>query len=167
MTQLDTDVTTDIVKDVNRRFVTGVTVITTQVDDTPKGLAVNAFTSVSLEPPTIMVCVQKTSNTHDSLFRSSHLAVNILSVEQGAVAATFASKSTDKFAEIEWTPGPHGSPLLANSSAVMEVEIRERLQANTHTVFVCRVRHADVTDIAPMVYSAGKFFDGGALSPLA
>jgi flavin reductase (DIM6/NTAB) family NADH-FMN oxidoreductase RutF len=48
----------------------------------------------------------------------------------------------------------------------MEVEIRERLQASTHTVFICRVLHASVTDRDPMVYSAGKFFDGGALPPL-
>ena len=48
----------------------------------------------------------------------------------------------------------------------MEVEIRERLQASTHTVFVCRVVHATVSDRPAMVYSAGKFFDGGALSPL-
>lgn len=156
----------ELVKAVNRRFVTGVTVITTLDGDTPRGLAVNAFTSVSLDPPTIMVCVQRTSNTHDSLFRASHLAVNILSVEQGSVAATFASKSTDKFAHLDWSAGPHGSPLLARSSAVMEVEIRERLHAGTHTIFVCRVQYADVTDIAPMVYSAGAFYDGGALETL-
>lgn len=62
--------------------------------------------------------------------------------------------------------GPFGSPLIARSSARMEVQIRERLRAGTHTVFICRVVPAAVTDRHPMVYSAGKFLDGGALTAL-
>lgn len=157
----------DLMKQVNRQFVTGVTVVTTMDDETPRGLAVNAFSSISLEPPTVMVCVQRTSSTHDCLFRARHLAINILSTDQMDVVSTFAGKAADKFADIAWSPAPYGSPLIAGSSAQMEVEIRERLQASTHTVFVGRVVHAEVTEAAPMVYSAGQFFDGGALPPLA
>lgn len=157
----------DLMKQVNRQFVTGVTVVTTMDDYVPRGLAVNAFSSISLEPPTVMVCIQRTSSTHDVLFSATHLAINILSTDQMDVVNTFAGKSADKFAGLAWTPGPHGSPLIDGSSAQMEVEIRERLQASTHTVFVGRVVHAAATDAAPMVYSAGRFFDGGALPPLA
>ena len=57
--------------------------------------------------------------------------------------------------------------MIDRSSAQMEVEIRERLQASTHTVFICRVVDAARQDRHPMVYSAGRFFDGGALTPLA
>jgi flavin reductase (DIM6/NTAB) family NADH-FMN oxidoreductase RutF len=157
----------DLMKQVNRQFVTGVTVVTTMDGDTPRGLAVNAFSSISLEPPTVMVCVQHTSSTHDALFRASHLAINILSVEQLDVVSTFATKAADKFAALDWEPGPHGgAPLLPGSSAQMEVEIRERLRASTHSVFICRVVHAAVTDNAPMIYSAGKFFDSTELRPL-
>ncbi|MFC9128233.1 flavin reductase family protein [Streptomyces sp. NPDC057099] len=116
--------------------------------------------------PCVMVCVQRTSSTHDCLFRANHLAINILSTDQLDVVATFATKARDKFADVEWESGPFGSPLIARSSAQMEVEIRERLQASTHTVFICRVVHAAVAERPPMVYSAGKFFDGGALAPL-
>jgi len=157
----------DLMKQVNRQFVTGVTVVTAMDDDAPRGLAVNAFSSISLDPATVMVCVQRTSSTHDCLFRARHLAINILSTDQLDVVTRFASKSDDKFAGLEWAPGPFGSPLLERSSAQMEVEIRERLQASTHTVFVCRVVHASCSDRPPMVYSAGQFFDGGALAPLA
>ncbi|MBY8857145.1 flavin reductase family protein [Nocardia sp. CA2R105] len=156
----------DLMKQVNRKFVTGVTVITAIDGDTPKGLAVNAFASISLTPPTVMVCVQRTSNTHDCLFRADHLAINILSAAQGPVAATFAGKSDDKFRDLAWRPGPFGSPLIDQSSARMETEIRERLQTRTHTVFICRVVHAEVGEQAPMVYSSGGFYDGGALTPL-
>lgn len=156
----------DLMKQVNRQFVTGVTVVTAMDEDKPRGLAVNAFSSISLDPPTVMVCVQRTSSTHDCLFRAGHLAINILSTDQVDVVNRFAAKSDDKFAGLDWEPGPFGSPLIGRSSAQMEVEIRERLQALTHTVFICRVLHATVTDHTPMVYSAGRFFDGGALTPL-
>ena len=156
----------DLMKKVNTQFVTGVTVVTTMDGDTPRGLAVNAFSSISLDPATVMVSVQRTSSTHDSLFRAGHLAINILSTDQLDVVNTFAGKSGDKFKDLDWEAGPSGSPLIARSSAQMEVEIRERLQASTHTVFICRVVHAAASENAPMVYSAGKFFDGGALAPL-
>ena len=86
----------DLMKQVNRQFVTGVTVVTTMDNDTPRGLAVNAFSSISLEPPTVMVCVQQTSSTHECLFRAQHLAINIMSVEQMDVVSTFATKAADK-----------------------------------------------------------------------
>lgn len=157
----------DLLKQVNRRFVTGVTLVTVMDGDQPKGLAVNAFANISLDPPTVMVCVQRTSSTHDCLFRATHMAINIASVEQMDVMGKFASKGVDKFAGTDWTPGVHGAPVLARSSAHMEVEIRERLQASTHTVFICRVVDAAVAEAAPVVYSAGKFFDSDGLEPLA
>lgn len=166
MTTTPTQPDPDLLKQVNRQFVTGVTVVTTVHDGTPRGLAVNAFSSISLAPPTVLVCVQKTSSTYDSLFASGHLAINILSADQLDVASTFASKATDKFASAEWSPGVHGCPVISGSSAFLEVEIRERLQASTHTIFICRVVDAGVSDRAPMIYSAGKFFDGAELVPI-
>lgn len=156
----------DVMKRVNRQFITGVTVVTAMDGDTPRGLAVNAFASISLSPPTVMVAVQHTSSTHDCLYSAGHLAINILSTDQLDVVGTFATKATDKFAGLDWRPGPFGSPLIERSAAVLEVEIRERLHASTHTVFIGRVLHADTSERDPMVYSAGKFFDGGALTAL-
>ena len=164
VTQVQPDL--DVMKRVNRQFVTGVTVVTAMDDGTPRGLAVNAFASISLDPATVMVAVQHTSSTHDCLFRADHLAINILSTDQLDVVKRFAVKSDDKFAGLDWDAGPFGSPLIARSSAVMEVQIRERLRASTHTVFMCRVVHAEVSNRHPMVYSAGKFFDGGTLTDL-
>ena len=164
VTQVQPDL--DVMKRVNRQFVTGVTVVTAVDDGTPRGLAVNAFASISLDPATVMVAVQHTSSTHDCLFRADHLAINILSTDQLDVVKRFAVKSDDKFAGLDWDAGPFGSPLIARSAAVMEVQIRERLRASTHTVFMCRVVHAEVSNRHPMVYSAGKFFDGGTLTDL-
>jgi flavin reductase (DIM6/NTAB) family NADH-FMN oxidoreductase RutF len=156
----------NLLKQVNRQFVSGVTVVTAMDGQTPRGLAVNAFSSISLDPPTVMVAVQRTSSTHDCLYRATHLAINILSTDQLDVVNKFATKADDKFAGLDWVPGPFGSPLIERSGAQMEVEIRDRLQASTHTLFVCRVVHATVSDRHAMVYTAGRFFDGGALTPL-
>ena len=157
----------ELMKGFNRQFVTGVTVVSTMDGDQARGLAVNAYCSISLDPPLIMVCIQRTSSTWPALFRATHLGVNVLGRDQHDVVSVFSSKDPDKFARIDWRPGPHGSPLVAGSAAMLEAEIQERFQAKTHTIFVCRVRHAEVDEGEPMVYKAGRFFDGGALTELA
>ncbi|TDL38827.1 flavin reductase [Arthrobacter nitrophenolicus] len=164
---LSGDLPLDIMKGFNRQFITGVTVVTT-VDDEgkPRGLAANSYASISLDPPLVLVCVQKTSSTYSALFQSSHLGINILSNEQLGTVRTFASKAPDKFADLEWHAGPNGVPLIDGSSASLEAEIKERFQAKTHTIFVGRVRHAEVADVDPMVYKAGHFFDGARLEEL-
>lgn len=156
----------DLMKSFNRQFITGVTVVTTKEGQTPKGLAANSYCSVSLEPPLVLVCVQKTSSTYSALFSSSHLGINILGTEQLDTVKVFASKEPNKFAELDWHDGPNGSPLLDGSAASLEAEIQERFQAKTHTVFICRVRHAETSNTTPMVYKAGRFFDGAELAEL-
>ncbi|BCW69077.1 flavin reductase [Arthrobacter sp. NicSoilB8] len=156
----------DLMKAFNRQFITGVTVVTTKEGETPKGLAANSYCSVSVEPPLVLVCVQKTSSTYPALFSSSHLGINILGTGQKDTVRVFASKAPDKFAELDWHEGPKGSPLLDGSAASLEAEIQERFQAKTHTVFICRVRHAEIDNTAPMVYKAGHFYDGADLTEL-
>ena len=163
--QLD-DPDPELLKGFNRQFVTGVTVVSTMDGGRARGLAVNAYCSISLDPPLVMVCIQRTSSTWPALFTATHLGVNVLGTGQRDVVAVFSSKDPDKFARVDWRPGPHGSPLIAGSAAMLEAEIQERFQAKTHTIFVCRVRYAEVGDGAPMVYKTGRFFDGGALTEL-
>ncbi|WP_425843712.1 flavin reductase [Agrococcus sp. TSP3-2-1] len=157
----------EMLKAFNKQFVSGVTVVTT-IDDEgqPRGLAVSAYTSVSLDPPLVIVCVQKTSSSYPALFRSTNLGINILSSEQRDTLSVFASKSPDKFATVAWHAAPAGSPLIDGSSASIEVEIKERFQALTHTIFVGRVHHAETTEAAPILYKAGAFYDGRGLSAL-
>ncbi|WP_113719830.1 flavin reductase [Arthrobacter dokdonensis] len=156
----------NMMKAFNRQFITGVTVVTTMDGETPKGLAANSYCSVSIEPPLVLVCVQKSSSTYPALFSSSHLGINILGTEQKETVSVFASKAQDKFAELDWHEGPKGSPLLDGSAASLEAEIQERFQARTHTVFICRVRHAEIADTPPMVYKAGRFYDSAELAEL-
>jgi steroid delta-isomerase-like uncharacterized protein len=156
----------EMLKAFNKQFVSGVTVVTVEDDGVPRGLAVSSYTSVSLDPPLVLVCVQKTSSTYPALFRSTHFGINILSSEQSDTLALFASKTPDKFADLAWHEGPFGSPLIDASSASIEVEIKERFQALTHTVLIGRVLHAETTEDDPILYKAGKFYDGRGLTEL-
>jgi len=155
----------ELVRGFHRKFVTGVTVVTTQLDGVPKGLAVNAFASISIEPPLVMVCVQTTSSTYEALVQAEHFGVNILAADQLGVAQAFASKGSDKFAKVRWHPAVNGSPLIDNACAHLEAEIGERLQAHTHTIFVGRIVHSDFNDRPGLLYGDGKFFDGRRLQP--
>lgn len=166
MTTAEATVDPEVVKNVHRQFVTGVTVVTTVDGDTPRGLAVNAFCSVSLEPPVVLVCVQATSTSYPALFRSSHLAVNILAADQLPVLRVFAAKGPDKFATVDWEPGRHGSPIIGGCAAAIEVEIGERLQAGTHTVFIGRVIDARTRDTDPLIYRAGEFLAPSGLTTI-
>ena len=157
----------DALKSFNRQFITGVTVVTTiDSDGKPRGLAANSYASVSLDPPLVLVCVQKTTSSHDPLFKSSHLGINIMSTDQRGTVGVFASKEPDKFATVKWHQGPNGSPLIDGSAASIEAQIKERFLTKTHTVFISKVTHAEATDLNALIYKAGRFFDSAELTQL-
>ncbi|WP_423184987.1 flavin reductase family protein [Arthrobacter sp. NyZ413] len=171
MSQTLTDLSTvepapEEIRAFHRKFVTGVTIVTASDGDQPRGLALNAFSSVTVSPAMVLVCVNKTSSTHDVLFSAKTFAVNLLSRDQLHVAKRFATKSDDKFSGLDWHMGEHGSPIIENSCAHMEAEISMRVRTSTHTVFFGRVLSAQSTDNAPLVYLASEFFDGAKLEIL-
>jgi steroid delta-isomerase-like uncharacterized protein len=150
------------------KFVTGVTVVAgSSPEGVPFGLAVNAFMSVSLEPPTIVVCISKTSRSHDQFLRARSFAVNILAADQVSVARQFAGSSADKFSGIAWAPGALGAPEIENCAAFFEVQITDCLRASTHTVFIGQVVSVKESERPPLVYMASGFFDPGNLQQLA
>ncbi|GAB7002541.1 hypothetical protein JCM18899A_00120 [Nocardioides sp. AN3] len=133
------------------------------VDGMPCGLAVNALTSVSLDPAVILFCVAKAARTHDRLHVSRHAAVNILSHGQARIARRFATSGGDKFTSCDWRPGPHGSPVIEGVSAWLEVEIRSRTDAVTHTIFTGGVLAAEAAVVPPLVYLSPGLFDGAQM----
>lgn len=155
-----------VVREVHRRFPTGVTVVTTCVDRKPYGLAVNAFSSISIDPPAVLVCVAQTSTTHPRLYASDWLAVNILATDQLDVAGRFATSGGDKFAGLEWEPGSSGAPVLRGVAAFLELEVERRIVAYTHTIFIGRVHHAAVSERRPLTYLGGAFYAVDSLTPL-
>jgi flavin reductase (DIM6/NTAB) family NADH-FMN oxidoreductase RutF len=148
----------------HRNYPTGVTVITVIRDGQPYGLAVNAFSSVSLDPPTVLFCVNESSKTHEHLVASSHVGINILGHQQHDVASVFATSGGDKFSQVEWETGKHGVPLIAGASSRFETEVIDRHVVGTHSVFMCQVLEAEASEHAPLLYFRGTFADGRLIS---
>jgi steroid delta-isomerase-like uncharacterized protein len=161
------EVDTDVLRAIHRANATSVMIVTTLVNGKPRGLAVNAFASISLTPPMILVCVARTSATYPALFTSDAFAVNVLSRDQADVARTFAASGDEKkFDGIAWRPGVSGVPILEGTCGYFEAEMRERAQAMTHTIFIGHVVAAEQYDRPPLLFMGGRFYDSAGLEEL-
>src|SRR5919201_3909821 len=104
-------------------FATGVTIITTREGETDFGVTVSAVTSLSLEPPMLLVCLNRTSRTQAAVKSTGRFAVNILGLDQIELAELFATPRDDKFAGLDPTYGPLGDPLIPGAIAHVECEV--------------------------------------------
>ena len=144
-------------RDAVGRFATGVTVITTDVDGTPFGTTASAVTSLSLDPPMLLICLNKTSETQAAIVASGTFAVNILAEGQSQLAGKFARKGIDKFDGVSYERGVGNAPLLGASLATLQCETVETVTGGTHTVFLAHVIEADATEGEPLTYFRGTF----------
>ena len=145
---------------VMRRFATGVTVVTTTVDGVPKGFTANSFASVSAEPPTILICVNRQARSHPLIARASHFCVNILGLDQRDVAERFASRSTaEPFAGIDYRSERTGSPVFADSLAFLDCKLAEEHSAGTHTIFLGEVVACGSREGSPLGYFNAAYRD--------
>ncbi|MGE5830594.1 MAG: flavin reductase family protein, partial [Micromonosporaceae bacterium] len=143
-------------------FATGVTVVT--VGGThPHGMTANSFTSVSLDPPLVLVCVGLEAHMHGLLLGNERFGVSVLASDQEAAARHFASRARQpgaaQFDAVKWLPGrASGAPLLAGAAAHFECEVWETYDGGDHTIFVSRLltlaRRADA-DV--LVFLNGRF----------
>jgi 3-hydroxy-9,10-secoandrosta-1,3,5(10)-triene-9,17-dione monooxygenase reductase component len=139
-------------------FATGVTVVTSQDGGGPVGLAVNSFTSVSLDPPLLAFSVKQTSTTWPRIRATGGFAVNILSADQEAVSRRFASRAPDRFEGIGWHPSPSGSPVLEGALAWIDATIEVEHDAGDHVMVIGRVSGLDVArEGAPLVFYRGGY----------
>ena len=120
-------------------FPTGVTIVTGHGSDGPSGLAANSFTSVSLEPPLVLVCMANTSTTWPAIRDSGHFAVNILGEHQEDTSRRFGSRSGDRFEGVGWAPGKTGSPILRDAIAYVECVLDAEYEGGDHMIVVGRV----------------------------
>jgi 3-hydroxy-9,10-secoandrosta-1,3,5(10)-triene-9,17-dione monooxygenase reductase component len=127
-------------RDVVGRFASGVTVVTGIDGDTPVGLTCQSFSSVSLEPPLVLVVIAKTSRAWPVIERAGRFCVNVLAAEQVALAEVMATRGIDKFAGVAWRPSAAtGSPVLAGSLALVDCTIHAVHEAGDHRVAIGRV----------------------------
>lgn len=139
-------------------FLTGVTVVTTvDAEGAPRGFTANSFTSVSLDPPLVLVCIGKSASTFEAFRASRHFCVNILAEEQKDVSSRFASRSADRFSAVSWLPGICGSPVLEGVSAWFECEMHQQVDAGDHLVLIGRVADFSQSSANPLGYCRGAY----------
>lgn len=140
------------------QFATGVTIITTRdAAGTPYGLTANAFTSLSLDPPLCLVCVDRQAETFAHFYDSKVFTVNILTREQEDLSSRFAKSGGDKFVGVETLPGHHGAPLIAGALAHVECRITDTLEGGDHVVHVGRIERVAVHRGEPLLFFQGKY----------
>ena len=139
-------------------FVTGVTVVT--VRDTggvAHGFTASSFTSVSLDPPLVLVCVGHEVERVDVYRRCSEFAINVLGDSQRALSDRFAAERPDRFAGVRWREGLRGVPILEGCIASLECASWRRIEAGDHMILVGRVLRCEDSDGRPLAYWRGSY----------
>ena len=138
-------------------FASGVTVVTT-VDQ--GGKPWGAFSSLSLDPPLCLVCIDRRAGSLETFRTSRRFAVNILSDKQEDISNRFASRSKDKFADTDWQPGPVlGCPVFADVLTWTECEVTEILPGGDHDIFVGQLVRVEAGEGQPLLYFNGTYGD--------
>jgi flavin reductase (DIM6/NTAB) family NADH-FMN oxidoreductase RutF len=162
MESVSVPVSSDAFKAAMRRFATGVAVVTTTHDGKIHGFTANAFASVSAEPPTVLICVNRTARAHPLITASQCFCVNILALEQQALAEQFAGgEPHTRFDGVAYHFGPSGSPVLDGTLAHVDCALGEELTAGTHTIFLGNVIDAGERAGAPLGYYDRRYRNFG------
>ncbi|SFE99409.1 Crotonobetainyl-CoA:carnitine CoA-transferase CaiB [Sulfitobacter brevis] len=149
-------------------FATGVTVVTTrQADGTPRGFTANSFTSVSLDPPLLLVCIAKSAQSCEAFEQSEHFAINILADTQKEISGLFASQSSEKFNIAKWSANAQNMPLIEGSLTNFGCARERLVDAGDHLILIGRVLNFETHEGAPLGYYKGAYFDVGLDTALA
>ncbi|MDV6284521.1 flavin reductase family protein [Rhodococcus jostii] len=139
-------------------FPSGVAALCARIDQVPVGMAASSFTSVSVDPPLVSVCIQKTSTTWPLLRGRHRLGLSVLSQWHDVACRQLASKEGDRFAGVEWDASAHDSIFIRRSSAWMEVSLYDEVEAGDHTIALLEVHGIDTApDTPPLIFHASKF----------
>ena len=144
------------------RFATGVTVVTVNDGEISRGMTANAFSSVSLDPPLILICVDQNATCLEMIRNSKKFNVNFLSEEQKNISDWFAGKgrdADDQFSELDYDMGENKTPVLAGNIGLLECDLFNEVPGGVHTIFIGLVTRAlfeeDVK--APLLYYASAY----------
>jgi len=139
-------------------FATGVTVVTTCGEGgAPVGLTVSAFTSVSLDPPLVLVCIHKDASAHDLLVREASFAVCVLSKDQEELAVRFASlEPEERFQNLTLEESPLGNPLLPDALAWLDCRVTEVFPGGDHSVVLASASECQAREGEPLIFYKGE-----------
>ena len=134
-------------------FPTGVAVLTTRAPDgTPHGLTVNAFCSLSLEPPLVLVAIDRACSLLDTFAKAERFAINFLSVDQQDLSVRFSQLPEGRFTGVSWTPGSEGAPLIDDTIGSIECRTTNVIDAGDHRALIGKVVAASVGEGDPLVF---------------
>ena len=143
-------------------FATGVTIVTTKLEDHAHGLTANAVSSVSLDPTLVLICVDHTSDTYQLLKQSGAFCVNILGVDQAELSMRFATKLKEgehRMTGVGYREGVTGAPILDGVIAFLECRVWQIFTAGDHDIFIGEVIDlwSDPGDARPLIFYRGKY----------
>lgn len=138
------------------QFATGVTVLSLATSEGVHGMTANSFTSVSLDPPLILVCVDKANTTHQLIRETNKFAVNILSAEQENIARWYAGQRQE-FVQPNWQFDVAESPVLEGTLAWLDCALEHVYDGGDHTIYVARVNKLSTSNGEPLVFFRGRF----------
>lgn len=149
----------DDFRQVLRRWASGVTVVTAKDGEHVHGMTVSAFSSVSAEPPLVLVCANRSSTTHGVIEKGGVFTVNILADHQAEVSNVFASSNNEesRFDSVPWRSGETGAPVLEEALASLECKVVNAYQEGSHTIYVGRVEAVHTRDADPLLYFQGSY----------
>ena len=153
-------ISSDAFKQLCGRWTTGVTIVTSRHGDTVHGMTVSAFTEVSLDPPLVLVCADKASNTHPVIEGAGVFAVNLLARGQEALSNRFASKEQEwqRFDGLSLDTGITGAPILQGTVGAFDCRVAAAHDAGDHMLYVGRVEWLRVDEsLEPLLYQAGTY----------
>ena len=159
MTIVSDSIDSAVFRRVLGHYATGVVVVAAIVDGQPSGLAVNSFTSVSLDPPLVAFCAAGASTTWPRMRRSGSFAVSVLGREQEEVCRLFARKGVDRFAGTDWETSPGGHPVLGDAMAWLDISAEQIIAAGDHELVLGRITALGAADgePAPLLFFRGTF----------
>lgn len=139
-------------------FPTGVTVVTTRTPEGKNvGFTANSFTSVSMTPPLILVCLDQRASVHQVFVNATGFVVNILACDQQDTAVRFASRVPDRFDAVAWGESGTGLPVLDGHAAFFECLLEQTIPAGDHTIFIGRIVDMGDTPAPPLGFHGGAF----------
>jgi len=140
-------------------FATGIAVITTTYNNSePVGITVNSFTSVSLEPPLVLWCLDNDADSYDIFVNCSNFAVHILHQDQELISQIFSTKNSSKFTHLDWETGKFGSPILKDCASCIQCETETSYAGGDHIILLGRVRALEIhEDKLPLIYHGGNY----------
>jgi flavin reductase len=145
-----------------RHVPTGVTIVTSLKDGEPRGLTLNAFSSVSADPPALLICVNREARSYLYISSSRIFCVNVLAGEQRDLAEHFAGKVRERqFEQIGYDVDTTGAPVLRDAIAHFDCEVMEEHHVGSHSIFIGRVVSSKARSGSPLGYFNGGFHDFG------